>query len=210
MAVRLFHSIFVHTPKTGGTWVRAVLREMGLDRGEVGRDHATPAELADKPAYLHRAVVFTFVRHPLSWYQSYWAYRMKNGWHRASPGEVAAPIRTVSLDATCRDDDFERFVRNCLRRYPKGWVTHLYDHYTRGCTFIGRQERLREDLLFALTLAGEPVNVEIARTYPAQNVASGDEDLKSQCRYPGELAREVAAVERSAMARWGYAVGEDI
>ncbi len=205
MAVRLFRSVFVHIPKTGGTWIRGALRAAGLYQGDVGRDHATPKELADTLAFRSTAMVFCFVRHPLAWYQSYWCYRMKHGWHRPSPGEAAAPIRTVTLDAHCRDDHFDRFVENCLARYPQGWVSHLYDHYTTGCTFVGRQERLREDLLLALLIAGEPVDAARIRNHPPQNVASQEAVWRPRCQYSEALRQRVLAAEHRALERFGYA-----
>lgn len=208
MAVRLpKNSVFIHTPKTGGTWVRSILKECGLFDGDVGRDHATPAELVDTAAWTMRPNFFCFVRHPLAWYQSYWAYRMKHGWHKHSPGELAAPIRTVVLDATCRSDVFERFVWNCLERYPQGWVSHLYQHYTSGCTFVGRQERLREDLLLALMIAGEDLTattIAAIRGKDPINVASREATYAEQCQYPEWLRRRVLAAELHALELWGY------
>lgn len=33
-------SVFLHIPKTGGTWVTSVLRELGLARCSIGHRHA--------------------------------------------------------------------------------------------------------------------------------------------------------------------------
>lgn len=209
MAVRLPKSVFVHIPKTGGTWVRRVLRTTGLYEGDVARDHATPAELAAFPVATARPIFFCFVRHPLTWYQSYWAYRMKNGWHRPSPSEneLPLPIRTILLDANCRADDFETFVRNCLARYPAGWVSHLFRHYTTGCAFVGRQERLRDDLLLALRIAGErlmPSTVSAIRTIRRENTAGTDAEYAAKCQYTPELREAVLHAERDVLNTWGY------
>lgn len=209
MALRLKNSVFIHVPKTGGTWITQQLQNAGLVEGETGRAHATPAELADAPSWRdgRRRLFFCFVRHPLTWYQSYWAYRMKNGWHKPSPNEVDAPIRTVQLDAECRSDDFETFVRTCIERYPQGWVSHLYRHYTAGCVYVGRFERLREDLQFALLLGGEPLEPEAIaaiRTSPPENTAAADAQWAPLCTYSEELKAMVCEVEREAMDTWGY------
>lgn len=210
MAIRLRrNSVFIHVPKTGGTWVTKLLWETGLADGEVGRAHATPAELADCPVWRDgvRPLFFAFVRHPLTWYQSYWSYRQKNGWHKPSPLEPQAPIRTVELDANCASDDFEQFVRNVVDRYPRGWVSHLYRHYTAGCAFVGRFERLREDLLHVLLLGREPLEpqaVAAIRTSQPENTASADAQYAPLCRYSEDLRALVCQTEREAMDAWGY------
>jgi hypothetical protein len=208
MAVLLPQAIFIHVPKTGGTWIRHVLDAAGLARGELGRAHATPDELRHEPQFRDAGVVFAFVRHPLEWYRSYWAYRMKHGWHRPSPQELQAHIRTVRLDAHCRAEQFPAFVGNCLRRYPHGWVSQLYAHYTRGCTHVGRFERLRDDLLRILQAAGLHAARQLVGRFPVQNAAARDAALRAQCRYPAALALEVAQVERIALQTWGYAMDD--
>lgn len=209
MSFCLRRAVFVHVPKTGGTWVRQVLQAAGLVIGQAGRDHATPAELfrLDHPLVTSAPLLFAFVRHPLAWYQSYWCYRMKHGWHRPSPGDADAPIRTVTLDAHCRADDFPTFVANCLERYPQGWVSYLYERYTTGCAFVGRQERLAEDLTHALLLSGARLSRKViaaVRTTPPANVASGDVEWLPRCQYPADLRERVLAAEQHALKTWGY------
>ena len=88
MTVLLPNSAFLHIPRTGGTWVREVLAGANLIKDEIVSQtpeestegsvrswHNVPSSNAD---FLAREHVFCFVRHPLTWYQSYWAYKMYN------------------------------------------------------------------------------------------------------------------------------------
>lgn len=116
-------ALFVHIPKTGGSWITAVLEESGLGhrvhsvRADVTVRHGLPADL---PEARFR---FLFVRHPVSWYESWWKYQAgrwiafeQDRWH---PQRMLQP---------CAADDFGQFVRNCLEREP-AYVTRLYEWY---------------------------------------------------------------------------------
>jgi hypothetical protein len=196
--------LFVHIPKTGGTWLRCGLAEAGVAAGEeadpgvapwpvlagasagMRRCHATARSVGHDPARS-----FCFVRHPLAWYRSLWAHGARDGWE---PGEFA-------LDQYgC--DDFTEFMDRCLRAFPTGFVSHLYRVYTEGVGFVGRFERLGEDLHGALALAG--LGGYRGFTHSPLNVASALPHLGRRCLYPRHLAERVAEVEREAIARFGY------
>jgi hypothetical protein len=144
--------LLVHVPKTGGTWLRRGLAEAGFIVGEeavpgvaawpvpataspaMRRLHATARGVGHDPARS-----FCFVRHPLAWYRSLWAHGVRDGWE---PREFA-------LDQYgC--DDFRAFMDRCLRAFPVGFVSLLYRVFTDGAGFVGRHERLGEDLHAAL------------------------------------------------------------
>ena len=50
---------------------------------------------------------FAFVRHPVVAYQSYWRYKMGEGWNPPN-----------QMDKKCGSDDFETFVLNALKYFP--------------------------------------------------------------------------------------------
>ena len=198
--------LFVHLPKTGGSWLRHVLRDAGfvadddeeVDPGVVAwpvpasassgmrRCHATARSIGHDPARS-----FCFVRHPLAWYRSLWAHGARDGWE---------PKEFVLDQYGC--DDFLEFMDRCLRAFPTGFVSLLYRIYTEGAGFVGRYERLGDDLPAALEVAGlDPMTPFL---HAPMNVASAQPDLGQRCLYPLELARRVAAVEDEAIRRFGY------
>ncbi|MEM9017777.1 MAG: hypothetical protein AAGC68_12250, partial [Verrucomicrobiota bacterium] len=84
-------AVFLHIPKTGGTWVSKVLREEGLVACSMGHRHANwlhllaPGNqgLGRNLEYAYKRVrflrprprpfLFCFVRHPLDWYESFYS-----------------------------------------------------------------------------------------------------------------------------------------
>ena len=79
-------TIFFHLPRTGGTWVEASLKrafggrydkvcvDAGWDLEENGI-HISPRKLAKVNKFS-----FTFVRHPLAWYKSFYDFLVKKDW----------------------------------------------------------------------------------------------------------------------------------
>lgn len=204
MALVLPHSVFFHIPKTGGSWVRTVIKELKIPTREIGegrtethRSHCFPSQV-DK-AELKNRFVFTFVRDPLTWYQSRWAYSMETGWN---PEDM--------FDLRCASNDFLTFIQNCISHYPKcGFVSRTYAFYTASPAhpfdFIGRQENLTEDLITALHMAGEEFDEEIVRSVPRVNQTNALLDWKSSAEYTEALKVKVQQVEREAIKRFGYA-----
>src|SRR3989338_8198252 len=95
MALELPHSIFFHVPKTGGMWVRQAIKNAGIPTNEVGNAieetdnfstmkhtffHATP-----RTVHTLGRFSFAFVRNPLTWYQSQWAFQMQHQWKNWFP-----------------------------------------------------------------------------------------------------------------------------
>lgn len=70
--------------------------------------------------------------------------------------------------------DPEQFIRNVLDAYPEGFVTQLYRYYVHDVEYVGRQENLREDLIEALTLAGEDFDAEAIRGLPARHLSAAE------------------------------------
>ena len=156
MALALSNSVYVHCPKTGGTWVRSVLQETGVTFEMIGKHthcRHIPKEHKDK-------FKFVFVRHPLTWYQSYFAYKTVQGWS------------DDHLDRHCRAPAFRQFLNKVLDVFPGYCSTVLAERYFNGADFVGRFERLRSDLVLALEQAGETYSKEIIETVSPQNVSN--------------------------------------
>ncbi len=244
-------AVFLHVPKTGGSWVTRVLEEQGLVvrrfehihagawqvarflqparalrndmrahvaasmpiswrrrlrralrlRGRGGSVVAAPSP-EDVPRPPGKPFAFCFVRHPLNWYESYWKYQVKTGWiEYGTPGDPFdwhpwAVLRGI------RSDDFNTFVHELVEREP-GYVSRMYGWYVDGFVdFVGRQERLAEDLVEALRLAGEAFDDEAIRRAPRVNVSS------APLQWDPALRREVLRLEYAAIRRFGYSETE--
>lgn len=150
------NSVFFHIPKTGGTWVTEVLKDMGGHKDRYksfGHPLNLQAEHTSPKYYKTKKFSFAFVRHPKSWYESIYRFRKGNDW----PDKEKFPI-----DEKCKSDSFNGFVELMLKHYPEGFYTMVVkefdgDEVGESLDFMGRQENLKEDLREALTLAGEKI-----------------------------------------------------
>jgi hypothetical protein len=201
MAVVLPHSIYIHLMKTAGWSVRGMLSEMKLNLGEIGRCH-DPAHLLPLPSQ-KRPFVFVFVRHPLSWYRSYWAYRMQAQW-KVHPNQSITGWQTFGsiLDHECRSDDFSMWVQNVLDYVPEGFLSRIYHIYTDGVDFVGKVENLNDDFCEALTLAGENFSSDVVRDFPRRNRTQAN--FTAAATLPRPLARKLMAAESYITEQFGY------
>ncbi|TQJ01071.1 Tfp pilus assembly protein PilF [Amycolatopsis cihanbeyliensis] len=153
------------------------------------RDHDF-LEYYDRARYRY---IGAFVRNPIEWYRSYWAYRMEGGWRPRYP-----------LDEHCQSDDFETFVRKAVSILP-GALGNIYRSYVgppgAEVDFIGRQERLEEDVLRFLRLVGEKVDESALRAGTRINATGTRPD------YPEELKELITVSEWDTMERFGYLEG---
>ena len=165
---------------------RGGLEHAHLLVGPLGVVHTSPDEIRHEPAFRERDSCFAMVRHPLTWYQSMWAHRMDEQWTPVDDPGWFTPrwIETFAQLTNCQSDVFEEFVTRCLDRFPDGFVSGLYDAYTDGCTFVGRHERLLEDLETALTPAGESFDARRLREVHPVNVRSRRPRRQAAACYP--------------------------
>lgn len=184
-------SCFLHVPKTGGSWVKRAILAAGVPAQEHSRDGYTHLGLADCPVPgLFR---FAFVRNPLALYRSYWQFKQTVGWDDAN-----------DLDCQCRDDRFEVFVRQVLEKFPGIYSRTLKEFVGPAdapIEFIGRYENLVEDLVRALSLAGEDFDAAAVRALPPYNVS---DKRKAPAVYTPDLEAAVRLAEAEAFARFGY------
>ncbi len=176
--------MFLHPPKTGGNWVKAAIKYCEIPIREEGDRHAI-IERADK-------FVFTFVRHPASWYVS----RFRCPWHRGRIREG----RAKDVDCLTPEEaaDFHVWLNRVLVEHP-GYVSHIYNRYTEKADFVGKQENLKEDLIQALKLAGEDVKpMRIRKAHPV-HVSKINVPL-----YNEALLNKVLKGEAEAIEKFGY------
>lgn len=154
------NSIFFHVPKTGGTWVTTVLENTVPGAEKLHIDYENKLNLRRQHVYPSKVprkvrgskLLFCFVRNPYEWYRSFWSYRVPAGWDLGHENENINPS---VVDVRCGNKDFNEFVLNCVKVFPKGLLTTIYKKYVDHVHFVGRQESLREDLVKILSSAGE-------------------------------------------------------
>jgi len=187
MAIKTNKSIFYHIPKTGGSWVTNVMRRslsktnnfkferpplyLGIEENEywgyrlseiLGMRKAHTTQWATSKENKDGLFSFAFVREPISWYKSWWINRLNDKTYK----KVGQDWRDFLLDFAW-DYNFERFVINSIKMFPTGALTTIYKCFLgkdgNALNFVGKQENLREDLIEALTLAGEDFDENLVR-----------------------------------------------
>jgi hypothetical protein len=156
MAVILANSVILHIPKTAGKYVRTVLdyneipyhqtsrntecAGMGKTLNGLRSSHCIPRGDTEYESRKNRLV---FVRHPLTWYMSYWAFRMR---FKDTDKQWMYWRWDSEFDQRCGDDDFNAFINKVLYMYPHGFLTAFYKHYTDEASWVGRMETVDRDL----------------------------------------------------------------
>jgi hypothetical protein len=178
-------AVYLHNPKTGGTWLQHILKPYTLEYIE----HYVPNKPFDTPH------VFTFVRNPWSWYVSLYLFLKNGSEHWNASKDFKPPIIQVLPEGS----DFSEFIKwstvptqsfknkvfsiyrifemthrkkseyieaEALAR-PEGvilteWCKRdvsyynvICDVYTRYATTIGQYENLKPDLIKMMTQSGE-------------------------------------------------------
>lgn len=208
--------IFVHVPKTGGSTVRAVLTALcpeARESGHVeGAEHqpekhwGLPQVAAAHPELLHGRLPFAFVRHPVSWLKSRWAWAMHTGFGPKMATEAAAAAHWL---ASCWSEDFTRFVDMYLERRPGEYtrqVMTMLGYWTPPLvSYIGRSEDLVAHLMNVAQVAGQPLDLGAVLAVAANRervAASGA--FAERCRLDADRVERIMLAEKYLCERLGY------
>ena len=140
MALEFDNYRFYHIPKTGGNYVREVLKQSYPNRvlRERGHPHCGPLRFYGRNLHIP-ANSFCCVRDPRTWYESFYRYRVQNGWKLNHP-----------LDLNCRASSFDEFMWKLIKLFDSGdapgYVTSLYLRFVPFCDHIIHQENLTKEM----------------------------------------------------------------
>jgi len=115
-----------------------------------------------------------FVRHPLTWLRSYWAFRWKH--HGSTMGWQ--PQRIFDGQTYPYAKVFHQWIDRIYELYPRGFLYRIYLDYTSQCTFVGRMENIASDLKFFMEGYEKK---KIKTDYPPSNV--GDPEWLEKAKY---------------------------
>jgi len=227
-------AVFLHIPKTGGTWIKQVLQELDLIQAPLGHQHSDwdRSFWHDKlhhdlkvARYILRRTIrspkaqarmkpdcfkFCFVREPLLWYESYWRFMESQNWNWTLWGNERDPYKwhPCSMINELGSPDFNTFMHRVNRKRP-GFVTEMYGWYVRpGIGFVGRQEFMHRDLLKVFSLMNLPFDSSKFESVPKRN--------ESPVRVPipvwdPVLRKATMRLEHTGYVRFGYAIdGESL
>lgn len=115
---------FIHIPKTGGTFVREVLRCMGTR--ESNKNINQNQRVHDLPIYWRDGEVWTSVREPCEWLASVWAHRVRTNWERYP--HLVPWHYLMDIFTEYETDKWEEFCENITRDMPGiiGWFYGIY------------------------------------------------------------------------------------
>lgn len=142
-------SRFIHIPKCAGTFLQAVLYALQIGvRKTYNHPHNGHLCLHMMPEEDYYN--FTFVRHPYTWWPSYYYY-MQRG--QKAQGKEALPFdEWLQLEGPFWLGHYTSLVKRFIG------VDELYPTKNK-MHFVGKSEALKEDLFKALTEAGEEFKI---------------------------------------------------
>jgi hypothetical protein len=195
--------VFVHLPKTGGSFIAEVCKE----HLPVERELPPHTGAVDIPSEYARLPVFALVRNPWDWYVSWWR------WNVEHPNDDWP-------DLFVRDDFAATVRRACLPEGDENWMRSCkeqdWDHYTviwqrsfriaqrNGKEIgVGRFENLRGDFLSFLDrhdVPGDALRRAVLRAEPVNSSKrNGYRDY-----YDDELRDLVGEKARRIVKLYGY------
>jgi hypothetical protein len=215
-------AVFLHIPKTGGCWIEEALKVTGqTHRGMFHRHadmtrvmHHTKFEkfrlrgwIRDRRAGIPKQPMlggtfrFSFVRHPLKWYESWWRFMESRNWNRWGTQGFASGWHPNSVLNGLGSHDFNEFIRNVVRTRP-GYVTELYSRYTdERIDFVGKQESLVDDFISVLRQLNVSFDEEQIRQLAPVNVSRTP---RERLEWDPQLRELVTKLEYPALVRYGY------
>lgn len=188
--VRTPKSVYLHVPKTAGSWMVACIQKAGLAKQVYD-------ELAHAPLHRVKEVIndpslkyWAFVRHPVTWWESYWRDRMTFGWNNGPVNE------------DCRSEDYQTFMDNVLSNYQcwySKWVESIVGRPGQ-IDHIGKFENVEKDFVDILQAIGEELNPQVMNG--VSRLRAGDKKFVAKTN--PELRRRILQSEHRMAERFEY------
>jgi hypothetical protein len=167
--------VFAHLPKTGGSWVSTVLTSSGVPYLDT-QMHLAPDEFIGA---VPDRFAFTFVRHPVTWWRSYWNFTHLHRWPSSH-----YPFERITQ--VCKWHSYEAFMERVLNDMP-GEYSRIVAMWTEDMHRVGRFEHLADDLVSILDEAGCPLPGPVDE--PPVNVGTYSEASKTTPEIDAEIMR---------------------
>ena len=197
------HFVFLHFPKTGGSFVRVLLDEHGPKDWEI-RTYPLHPTHEDIPESHRHLPVLGATRDPWSWYVSHYAYLIKGGADRehALFNEWSNGLTAPFIETTHAMLDWIEERTPGMGAFTR-YMDHTFDRKRIGLVAFAKMESLREDLLRVL---GNVVDVPAAlaqaiRDNPKVNTTS---KAHHSTWYDDELAARIERLDRESFSFFGY------
>jgi hypothetical protein len=160
---------FIHVPKTGGTYISDVIKQLEIPHTGTAFNHDNKIQLCETQSY------FTCIRELDSWMMSYFFHRKRNGFNWQTHRR---------LDKLCQSSNITNFFEN-LVKYDN-IVSEHYEYFldwidiNKPIKFL-RTQNLTNDLLHFLQTSSIEIDkikyLKIDNLHRSQNVETVSKDL---------------------------------
>lgn len=180
--------LFIHSAKTGGTFLRETINRYGIPNYEVGGKHSSFKDIITTNPELKKLRSFGYVRNPLTWYRSRWAYGMMTYFGDKVKYMPEAYNHWMSV---VWHNNLNQFVENTLRMYPDG----IAFRYFNDMLGIGEEPELRvknvfryENIQYTTTTL---IQGETTKYIELQSILGLPRYLDSQQKYKDQISPEL-------------------